>query len=105
MNHYGSAISISAHLPSEVRIRLYPLVEQSLLPGGLFLLEAYSENQLNRSTGGPKDADMLMSVAKIEREFPNLEPLMLRETEREVCEGTHHTGWASVVQFIGRKRS
>lgn len=105
INHYGSAISISAHLPSEIRIRLYPLIEQSLLPGALFLLEAYSENQINRNTGGPKDADMLMTVAKIEQEFPNLEPLLLRETVREVLEGTHHTGLASVVQFIGQKRS
>jgi hypothetical protein len=46
---------------------------------------------------------MLMTVAKIEREFPNLEPLLLRETEREVREGKHHTDIASLVQFIGRK--
>lgn len=105
MNHFGSAISISAHLPREIRNRLYPLVEQSLLPGGLLLLEAYSENQLHRNTGGPKDTDMLMTVDKIEREFPHLEPIILREIEREVCEGTHHTGLASVVQFIGRKSS
>ncbi|MFO0942671.1 MAG: hypothetical protein U0930_18190 [Pirellulales bacterium] len=67
------------------------------------MLEAYSESQLNRNTGGPRDADLLMTVAKIEQELPNLEPLLLRETEREVFEGKHHTGLASVVQFIGRK--
>ncbi len=47
---------------------------------------------------------MLMSVVKIEREFPNLEPLLLQEVEREVFEGTGHTGMASVIQFIGRKK-
>ncbi len=100
---YQSVISISAHLPSEIRHRLYPLVERCLLPNGILVLEAYSENQLGRDTGGPKDPDMLMSVTKIEREFPNLEPILLREIEREVREGKHHTGLASVVQFIGRK--
>jgi hypothetical protein len=100
---YGSVISISAHLPSVIRRRLYPLVEQSLVPGGIVLLEAYSERQLGRDTGGPKDADMLMTVAKIEREWPNLQPVLLREVEREVCEGKYHTGMAFVVQFIGRK--
>jgi hypothetical protein len=100
---YQSVISISAHLPSRIRYRLYPLVERCLLPNGILLLEAYSESQLSRNTGGPKDLDMLMTVSKIEREFPNLEPIILHEIEREVCEGKYHTGLASVVQFIGRK--
>ena len=103
-NYYGSVVSIFAHLPSAIREKLYPLVEQCLKPGGILLLEAYSEDQLARDTGGPKDADMLMTRAKIEREFPNCEPILLRELEREVCEGTYHTGVASVVQFIGRKK-
>jgi SAM-dependent methyltransferase len=103
-NAFGSVISISAHLPSAIRNRLYPLVEDCLRSGGIFLLEAYSENQLARATGGPKDPDMLMTVAKIERELPRCEPILLREIEREVVEGALHTGLASVVQFIGRKK-
>lgn len=103
-NHYRSVIAISAHLPSAIREKLYPRVERCLKPGGILLLEAYSEDQLARETGGPKDADMLMSRAKIEREFANYEPILLRELERDVCEGIGHTGLASVVQFIGRKK-
>jgi len=105
VNHYGAVISISAHLPSAVRNRLYPLIERSLRPNGIMLLESYSENQLLRDTGGPKDRDMLMTVAKIRREFPDLEPILLREVERYVSEGEGHTGMASVVQFIGRKKA
>ncbi len=75
------------------------------MPDGLLLLEAYTESQLNRNTGGPKDVDMLMSAEKIRHEFPNLEPVLLQELEREVCEGKHHIGAAAVVQFIGRKRA
>ncbi|GAB2905502.1 class I SAM-dependent methyltransferase [Uliginosibacterium flavum] len=101
--HYGAVVSIFAHLPGALRQRLYPLIEQSLVPGGFVLLEAYSEEQLAYTTGGPKDDDMLMSVAKIEQHFPELEPVLLRQIEREVCEGSYHTGRASVVQFIGRK--
>jgi len=101
---YGSVVSISAHLPSRVRHRLYPLIEQSLRPGGTIVLEAYSENQLSRDTGGPKDLDMLMTVDKLRREFPNCEPLLLRDIEREVSEGEGHTGMASVVQFIARRK-
>lgn len=104
-NHFGAVISISAHLPGSIRAKLYPLVEKSLRPGGILLLEAYAEDQLAHGTGGPKDRDMLMAVAKIEREFPNCEPVLLRQLEREVLEGTYHTGLAAVVQFIGRKRA
>lgn len=100
---YGSVVSISAHLPSRVRHRLYPLVERSLRPGGIIILEAYAESQLSRNTGGPKDPDMLMTVDKLRREFPHCEPVLLREIEREVFEGEGHTGMASVVQFIARK--
>src|SRR6185369_7138433 len=67
-NYYGSVISISAHLPSPVRNRLYPLIERSLKRDGVVILEAFSENQLSRSTGGPKDADMLMTVEKLKQE-------------------------------------
>jgi len=104
-NSYGSVVSISAHLPSNVRRRLYLLVEQSLKPEGIILLEAYSKSQLSRNTGGPKDPDMLMTGADIEKEFPNCEVVLCQEIEREVVEGEFHTGLASVVQFIGRKNT
>jgi hypothetical protein len=32
-----------------------------------------------------------------------VEPMLVREVEREVYEGEGHTGLASVVQFIARK--
>ncbi|MBS1209941.1 MAG: SAM-dependent methyltransferase [Proteobacteria bacterium] len=103
-SQYGAVVSIFAHLPGTLRERLYPLIEESLLPGGLVLMEAYTEEQLAYGTGGPKDVDLLMSVAKIEQGFPGLEPVLLRRVEREVREGLFHTGLASVVQFIGRKK-
>jgi SAM-dependent methyltransferase len=102
-DHYGTVISISAHLPSAIRSRLYPLIERALKPGGVLLLESYSVNQLARDTGGPRDADLLMTTDKVRHEFPHLEPVLLREVDRKVVEGTHHTGLASVIQFIGRR--
>jgi len=101
---YGAVVSIWAHLPGALRARLYPRVERCLVPGGLLLLESYSEAQLGRDTGGPKELDWLMSVEKIRRELPGFEPLLLRELERDVREGTYHAGLSSVVQFIGRKK-
>jgi SAM-dependent methyltransferase len=100
---FGSVISISCHLPSAVRKRLHTLVERALKPGGIVLLEAYTPAQLSRDTGGPKDHDMLMTRAALESEFPNCTPIVSQELDREIVEGTFHTGLASVVQFIARK--
>jgi SAM-dependent methyltransferase len=104
-NHYGSVISISAHFPSHLRNRLYPLVEHSLKPGGVLLLESYAKSQISRNTGGPKDPDMLLDLAVLEQQFPNCETILAQEIEREIIEGTFHTGLACVVQFIARKKS
>lgn len=103
-NHYGSVISIWAHLPSHVRSRLYPLLERSLRPGGIILFESYTPAQLSRNTGGPKDPDLLMDLTELVKHFPNCEPVIAQETEREIIEGKFHTGLAHVVQFIARKR-
>lgn len=104
-NGYGSVVSISCHLPKEVRRRLHRLVERSLKPGGIFLLEAYTPSQISRNTGGPKDPDLLMARLDLEAEFPNCEVILSHEIEREVQEGLFHTGLASVVQFIAKKKA
>jgi len=83
---------------------LYPLIERSLKPGGVILLEAYAKSQISRNTGGPKDPDMLVDLAELEQQFPNCEPILAQEIEREVLEGKFHTGLAYVVQFIARKK-
>ncbi|MEM8640195.1 MAG: class I SAM-dependent methyltransferase [Cyanobacteria bacterium P01_G01_bin.54] len=102
---YNTVVSIYAHLPSLTRQKLYPLLIRSLKPGGICILEAYSENQVGRGTGGPSDLNLLMTCSKIESEFSGLETVLLHEIIRDVHEGKFHTGMASVIQFIGRKRA
>ena len=101
---YNAIVSIYAHLPSLTRQKLYPWLVRSLKPGGICILEAYSESQRGRGTGGPSDLDLLMTCSKVKSEFPGLETVMLHKIDRDVREGKFHTGMASVVQFIGRKR-
>ena len=104
-NYFGSVVSISAHVPSTIRRRLHGFVERSLKPGGILLLEAYTKAQIARGTGGPKDPDMLMAREDLEKEFLNCDVILSQEIEREVVEGAYHTGLASVVQFIARKKA
>ena len=79
-------------------------VVESLQPGGVVLLEAYTPNQIGRGTGGPQVADMLMSEETLRDEFADLEIALLQETVRDVVEGNGHTGTAAVVQLIAQKR-
>jgi SAM-dependent methyltransferase len=101
---FGAVVSIFAHLPSALRHQLYPKVERALKPGGLLLFEHYGPAQLPKNTGGPKDVDMLITAAQLKQAFPHCDPIIARELDRDVMEGTYHHGLSSVTQFLARKR-
>jgi hypothetical protein len=71
---------------------------RGLKPGGVFVLEAFSKEQLAHDTGGPQSLDMLMSLDEL-----RLELVRAAQMERAVQEGSRHTGLASVVQVLGIK--
>ena len=102
-NHWAGVVSIFCHLPPEIRRSLYASLVQGLRPGGVLLLEAYTPAQVGRGTGGPSDPDWMMSLDRLKAELPALEWVVAEEKERDVREGSFHTGIASVVQFIGRR--
>jgi SAM-dependent methyltransferase len=98
---WAGIVSVFCHLPQRIRVLLYRAVVQGLRPGGVLVLEAYTPQQLNRDTGGPKDPDMLPTLAELTEELAGLEFVHAQELDREVREGAYHTGVASVVQIIG----
>lgn len=97
-------VSIFFHLPPDLRRRVHGAVARGLAPGGILILEAYTPRQLVLGTGGPPDADRLMTVDLLTQELDGLEALLAREVEREVHEGRMHHGRGSVVQFVGLRR-
>lgn len=100
---WAGIVSVFCHLPPAIRVPLYAAVVQGLQPGGVFILEAYTPQQLGRGTGGPQALDMLLSLDELRRELAGLEFLHAVELEREVREGAYHTGLAAVVQLVARK--
>ena len=102
-NTWDLVVSIYAHTPSSLRRRLHREAVAGLKPGGHFLLEAYTPAQIPNSTGGPKDPDLMPTAALLEEELSGLVFEILREVERDVVEGTLHTGTAHVVQVLARK--
>ena len=86
-----------------VRADLHRRVVHGLRPGGVLILEAYTPAQLSRDTGGPPDADRLMSLESLRAELAGLDFVVAREVEREVHEGDLHSGTSNVVQVVARR--
>lgn len=100
---WAGVVSVFCHLPSRLRRTVHAAVVRGLRRGGLFITEAYAPSQIGRETGGPKDPDLLASLATLRDELAGLEFLHGEERDRDVREGIYHTGVASVVQVVARK--
>jgi SAM-dependent methyltransferase len=100
---WDGIVACFCHIPSAIRIPLHRAVVKGLKPGGVFVLEAFSKEQLSYDTGGPKSLDMLLSLEELQQELAGLELIHAVRIERDVREGRGHTGIASVVQVIGVK--
>ena len=98
-------VSIFAHTPRELRRRLHAGVVRALAPGGVFVLEAYRPEQLRHGTGGPKDVDMLPTLAQLRDELAGLELVIAREADREIHEGRFHGGPSATVQVVAIRRA
>ncbi len=100
---WAGIVATFAHLPPTLRRRLHREVAAGLRPGGVFILEAYTPAQLAFDTGGPRNPELLMTAAILRTELAGLEFLVAQEIERDVTEGTGHTGRAAVVQILARR--
>jgi SAM-dependent methyltransferase len=102
-NTWAGIIAIFAHLPPPLRRRIHTEAAAGLRRGGVFVLEAYTTAQLDFGTGGPTQPELLMRLEEVREELPGLVFLTGRELEREIIEGTGHTGPGAVVQILARR--
>ncbi len=102
-NKWDGIVSIFCPLPSSLRKELYKKVIAGLKQNGVFLLEAYTPDQLKHGTGGGNSVDVMQSEKSLRFELAGLKFKHLTELERHVIEGVYHTGIGSVVQAIATK--
>jgi len=98
---------IYAHFHSAVRTGLHRKWVQWLKPGGVIILEGFSQNNLthrqaNPGVGGPADVELLYTPADIASDFAALQTIELSEQVIELSEGDFHVGQGSVVRYTGR---
>jgi SAM-dependent methyltransferase len=96
--------SIYVHLPQPLRAAVHRRGRTGLKPGGVFLLEAYAPDQIERGTGGPKEPSRLAPLEILVSELAGLQIEHQAALVRNVTEGQYHTGEASVVQVLARKK-
>lgn len=102
-NSWDLVVSIFAHTPQDLRRKLHRQVVAGLKPGGVFVLEAYTPAQIANNTGGPKDAALMPTAELLRSELAGLVFDHIEEVEREVVEGSLHTGTAHVVQVVAHR--
>ena len=102
-NSFDCLVLVFAHMPGSVREIYHQKLSTFLKPGGQIILEGFSKEQLNHSSGGPKNYDMLFSEKELENDFAHFSELKISKTETNLNEGLFHKGTASVVRLVGVK--
>jgi len=101
---WDGIVAIFAHVPPPVQKHMFNYIRHALKPGGHFILEGYTPDQIGRGTGGPPKADMMFSSDLLNKEFEGFDILINTEKVRNIQEGDHHCGKGAIVQFVARKK-
>ncbi|MCA9643027.1 MAG: class I SAM-dependent methyltransferase [Polyangiaceae bacterium] len=102
---WDGVVSSWCHTPPELRKQLHAAVVRALKPGGALILESYTPQQLEYKTGGPPNAEWMMTLEGLKQELAGLEFVVGEEKIREVNEGKFHGGTSAVVQVVAKKPS
>ncbi|MDO6713106.1 class I SAM-dependent methyltransferase [Aliiglaciecola sp. 2_MG-2023] len=100
---WDGIISIFCPLPTELRSQVYKSAVNGLKAGGVFLLEAYTPEQLKHATGGGHSIDSMTTKESLLSDLGRLNFSQLQEIERDVIEGIYHTGKGAVIQAVATK--
>lgn len=94
---------IYAHFPPTIRKSIHQKAIQWLKPGGRIILEAFNSNQLQNTSGGPKELSMLYTEDIIKEDFKGLKAELIQMLQVTLNEGKYHEGIADIIRFVGIK--
>jgi SAM-dependent methyltransferase len=95
---------IYIHLDPGNRVRFHKRCFDALRPGGMIILEGFSKEQINNTTGGPKDVSMLHSLKDTLQDFVPAEILLSKRLITQLNEGPFHSGKSDIIRLVVRKK-
>jgi SAM-dependent methyltransferase len=101
---FDAVASIFLHLPPDLRPQIHGKMLAALKPGGLLIIEAFTPAQLQHSSGGPKQVELLYTAEILREDCIGADVLELLEGEIDLDEGRMHRGRAAVVHGVFRKQ-
>ena len=103
---YDAIMCSFLHLTEPLRSEVFAKTVEHLNEGGIFVGEFFSIHQLPKTTGGPKDLDLLYTADQLSFILKTLpcDIIELSETDTQLHEGTGHNGLASVVRMKVQKK-
>lgn len=94
---------IYVHLLGEERKDFHNKIGNALAQGGTLILEAFSKEQIQNTSGGPRSLDQLYTIEDLTKDFTSLNIIELKEEEIMLNEGTFHQGKANVIRLLAKK--
>ncbi|SMG39999.1 Methyltransferase domain-containing protein [Marivirga sericea] len=94
---------IYAHFPEALRKIAHQKAVKWLKPGGKLILEAFNPKQMENTSGGPKNIEMLYTEEMLREDFKELKIENLESLEINLSEGAFHKGKAEVIRLIATK--
>ena len=102
---YNGVLTSFLHLPEPLRTEAFSHALDTLESGGCFMGEFFSVKQLSRDSGGPKMAELLYTLASVEKIFKrdDVKIIKLEECVDHLSEGSGHQGDAELIRVIAQK--
>lgn len=102
-NHYDLIVMIFVHLPPDLRKDVFKNSIASLKQNGKMIIEVFSKEQLNNSSGGPQSIELLFSQDDLFGLAKDLSIELIESKSINLDEGEYHKGKADVIRFVGEK--
>ena len=101
---WDAVVHIFGHFPGNIMNRTLTGIKKALKPGGFYISELYTKEQLRYGTGGPRYEEMLSNPVKVLEQFDDYFVKHFHIGEVDRVEGQLHTGTAHIVQSMFQKR-
>jgi len=91
------------HCERDIRMRALRLAADALLPGGWFVMEAFSKAQAQDAEMGPDDPDLLYDFSELRDAFSRFLVIEALSGRIGLNEGERHCGEAEIIRFAVRR--